>query len=149
MLLGRLVVKTSFNLRYYCKYITFSEVNIHLFHQHTHTQAQNCYERQKWFRQLTESSANCNISISLSPFQIPFTLRATPTLPFQYCTGKRQALETGNPILFWGEWVAGIVELRGEISLKYSKRAKCLNTYVAHCAHGLAFFILSLCFENQ
>ena len=26
-----------------------------------------------------------------------------------------------------------IVELSGEIGIKYSKMAKCLNTFVAHC----------------
>ena len=80
--------------------------------------------RQKWLRQLTESSANCNIS--LIPFLISFTSRATPPPPFQCCTGKRQVLETGGG-------GGCIVELRGEMSLKYTKRAKCLNTFGAHC----------------
>ena len=33
-------------------------------------------------------------------------------------------------------WGGGgrIVELKGEIGLKYSKMAKCLNTFVAHCS---------------
>ena len=59
------------------------------------------------------------------------TLRATPTPLFQSCTGKGQSLETGNPTMFWGGGC--ILELRGEVSLKNSKRAICLNTFVAHC----------------
>ena len=59
--------------------------------------------RQKKLRQLTESSANCSISLIL--FEIRFMLRANPLPPFQCCTKKRQILETGNSTLRRGEGV--------------------------------------------
>ena len=87
--------------------------------------------RQKWLRQLTESSANCNIS--LIPFLISFTSRATPPSPFSMLHRKEASSRDrkSNIVLGGG---GCIVELRGEMSLKYTKRAKCLNTFGAHCS---------------
>ena len=47
---------------------------------------------QMWLRQLTELSANCNISLIL------FQIRST----FQCCRGMSQGLNTENPTLFFG-----------------------------------------------
>ena len=86
--------------------------------------------RQKWLRQLTESSANCNIS--LIPFLISFTSRATPPSPFSMLHRKEASSRDRKSNIVLGEGGC-IVELRGEMSLKYTKRAKCLNTFGAHC----------------
>ena len=46
--------------------------------------------------------AHCMLQCVTKVKQIWFTLNPHPP-PFQYCTGKRRVLETGNPTVFLGE----------------------------------------------
>ena len=81
-------------------------------------------------RQLTESSANCSISLIL--FQIRFMLRANPPPPFSMLY-KKEANSRDRKFIIEKGGGGSIVEIRKEICLKYSKMTKCLNTFVAHC----------------
>ena len=87
--------------------------------------------RQKKLRQLTESSANCSISLIL--FQIRFMLRANPLPPFSMLY-KKEANSRDRKFHIEKGGRGSIVEIRKEICLKYPKMTKCLNTFVAHCS---------------
>ena len=81
-------------------------------------------------RQLTESSANCSISLIL--FQIWFILRANPPPPFSMLYRKEANSRDRKSNIEKGRG-GSIIEIREEICLKYSNMTKCLNTFVTHC----------------
>ena len=84
--------------------------------------------QQKWLRQLTEHSANSNISHS--PFQIPFTLRATPISKLRR-KGASSRDRKSNMALGEG---GCIIQLRRAMSLNYrTRKGQYVSTLVAHC----------------
>ena len=63
-------------------------------------------------------------------------LRANPPPPFSMLY-KKEANSRDRKFNIEEGGGGSIVEIRKEICLKYSKMAKCLDTFVAHCSHAL------------
>ena len=69
-------------------------------------------------------------TLQMSPLRSPFASAALQ-IPRMAHTATKRGKMTGNPTMFLGRGLYSRVE--GEMSLKYPKRAICLNTFVAHC----------------